>query len=256
MRTSLQARRLTAATFPEAVEGALYLLVRVEAGLPRLHRGLARFFEHQYPGLFGFGTLPARETRAPGWWDHYFRTAVGPVKGSRTGYFLLKEGEVVGHHSGMVRADVAYTDRSQTAEDSRRGDAEVQWVREIAFGGAPVSTLDLAAAIELIAYFDGIVMQRQERAGFGTDGRSTASGTAAQAGAVKPQKVPIPGESGDPFVVLKVARDADSEAIRAAYKEAMKRNHPDKVAHMSDEIRAYAEAQVRVIKAAYDALKP
>lgn len=251
MGTAAHTRRLTAATFHEALGSAPWLLVRIEPGLPRMHKGVARFFAHQYPGLFAFGTLPVRETRSPGWWEDHFRTAVGPVKGGRTGYFLLQEGQVVGHHTGLVRADVTFTDRTRSADEARRSDREVEWLKRIAFGTAPVSTLDLAAAVELIAYFDGIVLTRQERAGF-ADGESKRTGAA---GRVAPQPVPIPGESGDPFQVLKVPFDATDEEIRAAYKKQMKLNHPDKVGHMSPEIQAYAAAQVRVIKAAFDALK-
>ncbi len=253
MRSTSPVQRLTATTFPAAASAHLFFLVRVEAGLPRLHRGLRRFFHHQYPGLFGFGTLPLRETRRPGWWEHHFRTAVGPVRGSRTGYFLFHEGDVVGHHSGAVRADIHFTDAAATDDDRRRGQAELAWIKRVAFGAGPVSPVDLAAAVDLIVYFDGVVVDRQARSGFDADGNQVASG--ARAGGVTPQPVAIPGASRDPFQVLKIPFEATQDEIRAAYKLQMKLNHPDKVSHMSEEIQAYAHAQVKVIRAAYEALR-
>ena len=55
--------------------------------------------------------------------------------------------------------------------------------------------------------------------------------------------------------MLKVSPDASDAEIKAAYKQQMKLNHPDKVSHMSPEIQAYAQAWTKVIRAAYEALK-
>ena len=251
MRRAFPTRRLSASTFREATSSAPYLLVRVEPDAPVIHGGVAEFFDRQYPKLFGFGTLRLRETRARGWWDANFRTAVGPARGNRTGYWLFQEAKVIGHHSGLVRTDLTFTDRRAAREDSQRAHAETAWIREVAFDGADVAAVDLAAAVQLIAYFDGIVCTRQNRAGFGEGATREACAAPAR---VTAQEVPIPGASGDPFEVLRVAPTATDDEIRAAYKLQMKLNHPDKVAHMSEHIQAYAHAQVRVIRAAYDAI--
>ncbi len=252
MRPIFPARRLSAATFQEAATSTPYLLVRVEAGAPVIHRGVAEFFDRQYPRLFGFGTLRIRDTRARGWWNDNFQTAAGPARGSRSGYWLFQEAEVVGHHSGVVRADLTFTDRQRKHEDSSRAHAEMEWIRRVAFDGAEVSSVDLAAAVELIAYFDGIVCIRQDRAGFGEGGTRAAGGVSPVS--VAPQEVAVPGASGDAFEVLKIGPNATDAEVRAAYKLAMKLNHPDKVSQMSEEIQAYAHAQVRVIRAAYEAI--
>lgn len=251
MTTALPLQRLTAADFLDAAAATLFFLVRVEVGRPALHPGVARFFADQYPGLFGFGLLPLHETRVPGWWEHAFRSAVGPVRGDRTGYWLFHEARVVGHHSGVIRADVVFTHAETVVEDATRGRVEAEWVRKVAFEGKRVTARELTAALELIAYFDGIVVERQTRSGFGDGATRAARPGVAR---VTPQVVPIPGESGDPFDVLKVPSTATDEEIRAAYKRQMKLHHPDKLAHMSPEIRAYAEAWTRVIRAAYTAL--
>lgn len=59
----------------------------------------------------------------------------------------------------------------------------------------------------------------------------------------------------DPFAVLGVDHEASDDEIRAAYKEQMKLNHPDKVAHLSPAIRKVAEQQTVVIQQAYAAIR-
>jgi len=252
MRSIFPTQRLSATTFRQALGARPYVLVRVDSASPGLHRGLPEFFDRQYPKLFAFGTLKIRETRARGWWDRNFRTAVGPAKGSRTGYWLFQEAHIVGHHSGVVRTDLTFTDNRTADDDAQRAQAELAWIRRIAFDDDEVSSMDLAAAVELIAYFDGIVCTRQERAGF-TDGgtRDVRRGTP---GRVTAQEVPIPGASGDPFEILGIPDTATDAEVRAAYRRQMKLNHPDKVSHMSNDIQDYAHAKVRVIKAAYEAI--
>ena len=248
-------QRLRAATFPGAVAATPYLLVRIDSGLPRFHRGVARYFDHQYPRLFGFGTLPLAQTKRPGWWEQHFCTAVGPARGNRAGYWLLHQGEVVGNHSGIVRADLDYDDPTLTLDDWGRGQAEIAWLKQIAFENTRVSQSELAIAVEIIAYFDAITLERQSRSGFDS-GSSSTSGSAGGGGArVETEAIVVAGGSGDPFEVLKVSHSATDEEIRAAYKQAMKLNHPDKVSHMSEEIQTFANAQVRGIRAAYDAIK-
>ena len=100
-----------------------------------------------------------------------------------------------------------------------------------------------------------MVTTRQHRAGFSDEDGTRSKQAGERCGTIRPQDVAIPGASGDPFEVLKIDFGATDDEIRAAYKQQMKLNHPDKVSHMSEEIQAYAHAQVRVIRAAYEALR-
>ena len=52
--------------------------------------------------------------------------------------------------------------------------------------------------------------------------------------------------------ILGVRENASLEEIRAAYKRAIARNHPDKVAQMDEEIRVAAETRTKQINAAYE----
>ena len=158
-----------------------------------------------------------------------------------------------GEREDAVVAPVTRARKFRARHELDRGHAEIAWLKQVAFDGTSVSPLELAAAVELIAYFDGIVLERQSRAGF-ADGATRSAKARCRPAAVTPQTVAIPGASGNPFEILHIGEDASDDDVRAAYKRLMKLNHPDKVSHMSDEIQAYAHAQVRVIKAAYDAI--
>ena len=253
MRSFFPCQRLSSSTFRDALRASPYLLVRVEVGSPSMHRGVPLFFDRQYPRLFSFGTLPVQETRKRDWWDEHFRTSVGPAKGGRVGYWLFQEAQVVGHHSGLVRTDLTFTDRRTESDDAQRAHSEIAWIKRIAFDDDPVSSVDLAAAVEIIAYFDGIMCVRQSRAGFG-DGATRDARSTGRPARVTPQNVPIPGASGDPFQILCVHETASDDEVRRAYRNQLKLNHPDKVSHMSADIQEYANAKTRVIKAAYDAI--
>jgi DnaJ-domain-containing protein 1 len=58
----------------------------------------------------------------------------------------------------------------------------------------------------------------------------------------------------DPWTVLGVARDAGPDAIAAAYREQLKRYHPDRVAGLGDELQALAHEKTLEIQRAYEAL--
>jgi DnaJ like chaperone protein len=64
-----------------------------------------------------------------------------------------------------------------------------------------------------------------------------------------------PSEAGwDPHAVLGVARDASPEDITRAYREQMSRYHPDRVAHLGEELRELAHRKAVEIQRAYEEL--
>jgi DnaJ-domain-containing protein 1 len=66
---------------------------------------------------------------------------------------------------------------------------------------------------------------------------------------------PAPEPVGeDPYTVLGVPRSASDDEVKAAWREAMKLNHPDRVAHMSAALQKFAHAQTIAIQLAYDAI--
>jgi uncharacterized membrane protein YkvA (DUF1232 family) len=55
----------------------------------------------------------------------------------------------------------------------------------------------------------------------------------------------------DPYAVLGVARGASAEEITRAYREQMKRYHPDRVADLGEELRDLAHQKALDIQRAY-----
>jgi len=61
--------------------------------------------------------------------------------------------------------------------------------------------------------------------------------------------------SNDPFDILGVDESASDESIRAAYLELSKKNHPDLVAHMSQDFQKLAEEKLKKINWAYSTIR-
>ena len=56
------------------------------------------------------------------------------------------------------------------------------------------------------------------------------------------------------FDVLGISSSSTAAEIKKAYKELCKKYHPDKVQHLGDEFRAFAEGKIKEINKAYDNL--
>lgn len=66
-----------------------------------------------------------------------------------------------------------------------------------------------------------------------------------------------PGAAGaawDPWAVLGVSRGASPGEIAAAYRDCVKRYHPDRVADLGEELRRVAHEKTIEIQRAYDEL--
>jgi uncharacterized membrane protein YkvA (DUF1232 family) len=58
----------------------------------------------------------------------------------------------------------------------------------------------------------------------------------------------------DPYEVLKIPASASAEEIESAYKARMKEYHPDKVAHLGEELQELAHRKALEIQQAYQQL--
>ncbi len=70
----------------------------------------------------------------------------------------------------------------------------------------------------------------------------------------EPQPRSEPDGAFDPYVVLGVARNASKEDIRAAYLRQMAIYHPDKVAHLGEDLQELAKRKAQAINRAYEEL--
>lgn len=59
----------------------------------------------------------------------------------------------------------------------------------------------------------------------------------------------------DPYTLLDVSPQASPEEIKAAYKRAVARYHPDKVAHLGREFQELAHRKLLAIQQAYETLQ-
>lgn len=59
----------------------------------------------------------------------------------------------------------------------------------------------------------------------------------------------------DPYALLDVSPSASPEEIKAAYKRAVARYHPDKVAHLGKEFQELAHKKLLAIQQAYEILQ-
>lgn len=74
----------------------------------------------------------------------------------------------------------------------------------------------------------------------------------SEAGSEDAQAHPGPAPDRPWWEVLGVPQMATRNEIAAAYKRRISEYHPDKVAHLGEEIRAVAERRSKEINAAYD----
>ena len=72
-------------------------------------------------------------------------------------------------------------------------------------------------------------------------------------GAERPAASPIPS---DPYVLLEVGYGASPEEITRAYREQLKRYHPDRVATLGEELQRLAHERTVAIQRAYEAIGP
>ena len=59
----------------------------------------------------------------------------------------------------------------------------------------------------------------------------------------------------DAYIILGLTSSATDEEVKKAYREMAKKNHPDKVAYLGDDVRKAAEKKFQEINDAYDRIK-
>jgi DnaJ like chaperone protein len=62
-------------------------------------------------------------------------------------------------------------------------------------------------------------------------------------------------DTGSAYQILEVSPDVSDEDLKKAYRELAKKHHPDKVAHLGEEVKRAAEEKFTKLNAAYEAIK-
>jgi DnaJ like chaperone protein len=116
------------------------------------------------------------------------------------------------------------------------------------FLGIP-GRIDDVLLMAWLAWFYRNHVQQYVATGFGQEPADRASdtdpGEAAAAGSKDSRK------AFDPYEVLGVTRSASSDEIQAAYRSRMTQYHPDKVAHLGEELQQLAHQKSQQIQRAY-----
>jgi DnaJ-class molecular chaperone len=71
---------------------------------------------------------------------------------------------------------------------------------------------------------------------------------------VRPEDLTADFDRMDPYELLEVPRGATADEIKVAYKRAVTRYHPDKVAHLGKEFQDLAHTKLLAIQRAYETL--
>ncbi len=88
------------------------------------------------------------------------------------------------------------------------------------------------------------------------DFAARTAGESAQArGETHRKKAMQSDRAFDPYQILSIPRSSSQETIRSAYRSRMKEYHPDKVAHLGEELQKLAHRKVLEIQKAYQQLK-
>ena len=59
----------------------------------------------------------------------------------------------------------------------------------------------------------------------------------------------------DYYQILGIAKNASFEEVKKAYYKMATKFHPDKVAHLGDEIKKSAESKIKELNVAYEEIK-
>ena len=62
-------------------------------------------------------------------------------------------------------------------------------------------------------------------------------------------------QAGSEYKILEITPDATNDEIKSAYRKMAKKHHPDKVAHLGEDVKKQAEEKFRKVQEAYDSLK-
>ena len=117
------------------------------------------------------------------------------------------------------------------------------------FLGRGLGLVDDLLLIGLLTYFYRKQLRQHAARETGESGRRDREEPSSQ-----PQ-APASDRRFDPYEILGIAPSASGEAIQAAYKARMNEYHPDKVAHLGEDLQKLAHRKALEIQQAYQQLR-
>ncbi|NNL86594.1 MAG: DnaJ domain-containing protein [Myxococcales bacterium] len=116
------------------------------------------------------------------------------------------------------------------------------------FLGRGLGLIDDLSLIGLLTYFYRKRLKQQGTASGESEGQD-------QGKRASPGGAEAPHSSSDPYEILGIDPSASGEEIQAAYKARMQEYHPDKVAHLGEELQKVAHRKALEIQQAYERLR-
>jgi hypothetical protein len=240
--------RWSAARFSQRVTATRFALVAVGRGRVQMDHGMVAWFDHTFPRQFSVGTLDTTKLPA-GFAESTFRTSRGAMRmgpsGPQAGTYLFDRGTVIGFHTGVVgfapvRDDVADFVRTKV----RIGDPDT--------------------VVAITRYLSEIASRKLR----GESEWRTESPPPRQEAPPPRQEAPPPRDRRRPppqrpttpppnadYELLGITVGATLKQVSVAYRDQVKLNPPDKVAHLSPALQKFAEQQTVALTLAYQRIK-
>lgn len=117
------------------------------------------------------------------------------------------------------------------------------------FFGRGLGLIDDLLLVALMAYF----YRRRVRDHGARASQGSPNGGSQQS--ARREQAPTSAGPPDPYEILGVPSSASAEAIQAAYRARMQEYHPDKVAHLGEELQQLAHRKALEIQEAYQRLR-
>ena len=212
----------------------------------RLDPGMVAWFDRTFPDLVTGGTLDTSRSLPPGFAQRYFQTSRRTQRADapESGIYLFEYGRVIGFHTGVVSSAPINDELDHFVRPkvtTGRGDTVVAVTRYL----AEIAHRKVHGATE---WRTATPPPRQERR------REPPPGPEQRRRAPRPPPKPTPVPSDD-YMLLGLEPDATLSDATRAWREQLKLNHPDKVAHLSPALQAFAQQQTVALTQAYERIK-
>lgn len=237
--------RWTPARFEQRVHETRFALVAVGRGRVQLDPGLVAWFDLTWPGQVSAGSFDTSGSLPSGFADAHFRTARGPIRmgptGPQAGVYLFDDGMIIGVHTGVVSTEPVHDELS-------------------AFVHPKVRTGRPDTVVAITRYLSDILERKLRGASEWQSDSYTDSHAGSHTGSPPPREERPPPRPADPrpgsdHELLGVSTHVTPKELTVAYRDQVKLNHPDKVAHLSPALQRFAQQQTVALTQAYERLK-